>query len=100
MQIQHIPIAAASSGVNAIKAAVTGKVYRVLALCLSASGSVNAKWQSASTDKTGLYYLVANNLVTLPYNQEGWLETVAGEALNLNLSGAVAVGGHVTIEII
>lgn len=31
---------------------------------------------------------------------EYWFETAAGEALNLNLSGSVAVGGHVKVRIV
>ena len=89
------PIAASSSGANSIVAAVAAKKIRVLAVWLSAAGSVNAKWQSATTptDKTGLAYLAANIGHVLPYNPHGWFETLAGEALSLNLSAAIAVGG-------
>jgi hypothetical protein len=87
-------IAASSSGANAIVTAVTGKKIRVLAYNFMASGAVNAKWQSASTDKSGLKYLAANTGIVAGYNKVGWLETASDEALNLNLSGAVAVGGE------
>lgn len=88
-------ISAATSGNNTIVAAVAGKKIRVLAMSLSFSGTVNAKFQSGAsgTDKTGLFYGVANTQVVLPYNKLGWFETAAGALLNLNLSGAVAVGG-------
>lgn len=89
-------VAAATSGANEIVAAVSSKKIRVLAVRLSAAGTVNTKWQSASTDKTGLNYFVANSYATLGYNPLGWLETASGEALNLNLSAAVAVGGMIT----
>jgi hypothetical protein len=76
-------------------AAVTGKKIRVLAMALVANGAVNAKLQSGAggTDITGLFYLAANGGFVLPYNKVGWCETVASALLNLNLSGAVAVGG-------
>lgn len=96
---QTVAIAASSSGNNEIVAAQTGKVIRVLGYVLSSSGTVNAKWRTANTDKTGLIYMVANNQVqvALPSQPDDfWFETVAGEALNLNLSGAVAVGGHLS----
>jgi hypothetical protein len=91
-------IAAASSGNNTLVAAVSDKKLRVLALTLSASAAVNAKFQSAAggTDLTGLYYLAANGGVVLPYNKLGWFETAASALLNLNLSAAVAVGGCLT----
>lgn len=96
----YAPIAAASSGANAIVAAVAGRRIRVVGFLLSFSGTVNAKWQSASTDLSGLYYGVANTVVEgAPFpeqigGQSGHFETAQGAALNLNLSGAVAVGGH------
>lgn len=91
-------IAASSSGNNTLVAAVTGKKIRVLALYLVANGDVNAKFQSAAsgTDLTGLAYLVANAGFVLPFNPLGWFETTAAALLNLNLSGAVAVGGALT----
>jgi hypothetical protein len=91
-------IVASSSGATTIVAAVTSKKIRVVALKLIANAAVNAKWQShvTPTDKTGLSYLAANGGEVLPYNPVGWFETVSGEALDINLSGAVAVGGHLT----
>jgi hypothetical protein len=40
-------------------------------------------------------YFGANGGVAAAYCPVGHFETAAGEALNINLSGAVAVGGHV-----
>lgn len=92
---KFVAIAASSSGNNTILAAVTGKHIRVLALYLVANGSVNAKWQSGAggTDLTGLAYLIANSGMVLPFNPVGWFQTAVNTLLNLNLSGAVAVGG-------
>jgi hypothetical protein len=46
---------------------------------------------------TGLsYFAAAGDGEVLSFNPVGWFETVAGEALDINLSGAVAVGGHLT----
>jgi hypothetical protein len=59
---------------------------------------VNAKFQSGAggTDLTGLYYLAANGGMVLPYNKLGWFETAVSALLNLNLSGAIPVGGCIT----
>jgi hypothetical protein len=91
-------ISESSSGDNEVVAAVTGpdKKIRVLSYVLMTNAAVNAKWRSASTDKSGLLYCGANGGAVAPFSPVGHFETVAGEALNLNLSGAVAVGGHVT----
>jgi hypothetical protein len=88
-------ISASSNGNNTIVGAVALKKIRVLSWSLMASGTVNAKWQSAAggTDKTGLYYFVANTGISASFCPVGYFETVAGELLNLNLSAGVAVGG-------
>jgi hypothetical protein len=89
-------IVASSSGVTNIIAAVGGKRIRVLALSLVANAAVNVKFQSHVTpsDLSGLYYLAANGGFILPYNPIGWFQTVSGEALDINLSAAVACGGN------
>lgn len=93
-EVKFAKITAASSGANEIVAAVTGKKIVVLSYHLSSAGTVNAKWQSASTDISGLLYTVANIGVPVAFSPVGHFATASGEALNLNLSGAVAVGGH------
>jgi len=93
---KYQPVSASGSGDNPIVSAVTGKKIRVLHYVVSASGSVNWKWKSgASTDLTGLSYGVANTNLSA-VSPAGLFETAAGQPLNLNLSAAVAVGGHVT----
>lgn len=90
-------IAASTSGNNTLVAAVTAKKIRVLAYNLIGNGAVNAKFQSGAsgTDLTGLKYIAAaGGGICAPFNPVGWFETGAGVLLNLNLSGAVAVGGE------
>ena len=91
-------IVASSSGATQIVAAVSSKKIRVLALQVIANAAVNVKWQShvTPTDKTGLAYLAGNGGYVLPFNPAGWFETISGEALDINLSGNVAVGGSLT----
>lgn len=88
-------ITASSSGATTIVSAVTSKKIRVLKWSLVANAAVNAKWQShvTPTDLTGLHYLAANGGIAEPFCPVGLFETVSGEALDINLSGAVAVGG-------
>lgn len=90
-------IAASSSGDNTLVAAVASQRIYVVGLFLSVNGAVNVKLKSASTDLTGLFYgQTAGNGIVLPHAGDRgayWARTAVNEALNLNLSGAVAVGG-------
>jgi hypothetical protein len=94
------PISAAASGDNAVVAAVTGKKVRVRGFSLynGVATAQNAKWRSGTTDITGLLYgAAAVGLIgqgQAPTN-DFLFETVAGQALNLNLSAATATGGWV-----
>lgn len=93
---KYATISESSSGDNEVVAGVTSKKIRVLSYVVMASAAVNVKWRSNATDKSGLLYCAANGGAVAPFSPVGHLETAAGEPLNLNLSGAVAVGGHVT----
>lgn len=90
-------IAASSSGNNTLVSAVTSKKIRVLAYNFTAAGAVNAKFQDGAggTDLTGLTYCDAAGAGKVAgFNPVGWFETSSNTLLNLNLSGAVAVGGE------
>jgi len=91
-------IAAASSGANNLVVALAGKKVRVLAYVVIANAAVNAKFQSDAAgtpvDLTGLHYFAQNSGVCCNFNEVGWFETGIGKTLDLNLSGAVAVGGE------
>lgn len=91
-------VAVSTSGNNGLSISAVSKKIRVLAANVTASAAVNFKWRSATAgDLTGLTYCdAAGTGVVLPYNPVGWFETTAGEDLQINLSGAVAVGGHIT----
>lgn len=95
-------VAVSSANTNEIVAAQPGRKIQMLGYVLMAASAVNVKWQSASTDKTGLLYPAANGGAVAPIapGHHFWFETAAGEALNLHLSGAVAVGGHVKVRIV
>lgn len=96
---RYATVATSASGATTIVATPTaGQTIRVVAINLVANGAVNVKWQShvTPTDLTGLAYLAANGGYILPYNPAGWFEANISEALDINLSGAVAVGGSIT----
>jgi len=77
---------------TAIVAAVSGAKIRVVAVHAVAGGAVTLSLKSASTKITADKALAANGGMVLPMNEYGWCETVAGEALNIGLGGAVSVG--------
>lgn len=100
---QFAAIAAASSGDNTLVAAVAGKKIRVLGFFMVAAvGTVTARFESAAGGAalTGQMPLAANTTVGPGYNPLGWFETVAGQLLNLELSGATAVAGAVTYVLV
>jgi hypothetical protein len=93
-------ISASAGGNTPVVAAVSGKKIRVLRWSVSANGAVNAKFQRGTTDVTGLYYLAQYASIGGGYCPVGHFETAVTEALNINLSANVAVGGVITyIEI-
>ena len=99
MRTYFAAINAASSGNNEIVAAVSGKKIKVVSYLIVAAGTVTATWKSASTALSGAIPLVANSgAAAAPDGEYGghWLETARGEALNLVLSGAIAVTGHIS----
>lgn len=84
-----------SSGDNQVVALVSGKKIRVLQWRVSANGSVNTKWRSATTDISGLSYLIQYASAGGSYSPVGRFETASGAALNINLSAAVSVSGEI-----
>lgn len=100
MYFAKIDIAATAD----VVAAVAGRRIRVLAGLLVAAGSVTATWKSGSTGLTGAMSMVvgvplpmapSNSMDTVPH-----LQTAAGEALNLTLSGAVQVSGYLVYDLV
>ena len=97
LTVKTADIVASSLGATEVVAAVAGKKIRVLGFHYTVNAAVNVKFQSATTDITGLGYHGAQGEGMARDAGFGFLfETAAGAALNINLSGAVAVGGHLT----
>lgn len=95
--IKFAPINATLSGDNTLVALVASTIIRLVSITLSASGQVNAKFKSgAGTDISGLLYFDTRGGLVNPEASRGLLQTAAGEALVLNLSSAVTVGGFLS----
>lgn len=100
--MKYAVVNASASGSNTVVAAVANKRIRVLSYVVIAAGDVTATWQSASNALSGPMALAANGGAApsagqaVPAGLIGQFETNHGEALNMNLSAAVAVGGHLT----
>jgi hypothetical protein len=84
--------ATASGNTEVVAAQGTGIKIRVIALYHVSLTAVTVKFQSATTSKSPGVPAAANGGLVLPRNDHGWFETAANEALNVNLSAAVATG--------
>lgn len=96
---KFLSIIASDEGATTIVPAVADKSILVLKITVSVNADVNVKFQSkpagAASDLTGLFYCGAKGGIGLTYCKQGHFKTVSGESLDINLSGAVAVGGVV-----
>lgn len=93
----------ATSGDNTLVAAVTGKKIRVLSLLAIMTGTaVTIRFESAAggTALTGQMQPAAGGGFCLPHNPYGWFETISGELLNMELSGAQSVDGVLTYVLV
>jgi hypothetical protein len=90
----HVNLGATPSslGATALIAAVAGTKYRVLSAAVVTTAANSVKFQSAANDLTGLFPLGANGGLVLPFNEHGWFESNANEALNINMSAASSTG--------
>jgi hypothetical protein len=92
--VNYATINATGSGDTQIVPAITDKRIRVIAFCIVASGAVNVKFRSGTTDITGPMSLVSGGGVAHAYDG-GLFETAVNQPLNINLSAAQQVGGYI-----
>lgn len=91
--VQYAFLDTSTGGDNSLVAAAGASTkIRVLAAVISSGGAVNVRFRSATNSISNLFTCATNTVVQLPYNPHGWFQTNANEALNFNLSGAVACG--------
>lgn len=95
---KYTPVNVSSSGDSELVAAVPGKRLKLISGLAVSAGTVSIKFKSASTDLTGAMPLIANSGFVIPEATAGWIVTAQGEALNINLSGAVQVSGMIVYE--
>lgn len=90
-------ISASSSGDTTVVAAVPGKRIRVIVLGFLCNDPVVVTWKSgASGAISGPESYGDNGGIQTPYIPPGIMQTAEGDALIINLSSAVDVGGKLT----
>lgn len=79
--------------------AVAGQTVKVKAMHLHCLGTCEVSIQSGSTVRAA-YPLIAQDQITLPMIEgaDRYFETVAGEALNIDLAQAIRVTGFLVFE--
>lgn len=100
---KHAAISASSSGDNTIVAAVTGKKIRVLSYVLIADSNVDVRFEdgasgTALTGQMEVGTATDSGGLVVGHSPVGHFETSASTLLNLELSGAVQVSGHLVYE--
>lgn len=83
-----------------VAAAGAGIMIRVLSIVvINGATSNSVKFQSGTTDITCLFAYAGNGGMVLDHNKAGHFQTAANEALNINLSGASAVGYQLNYQL-
>lgn len=77
---------------TAVVAAVPNHKIVVHAVFTVAASANSVLFKSGPTAITGTSALAANGGLVLPFNENGWFKTGAGEPLNFTTSAAVATG--------
>jgi hypothetical protein len=94
-------IAVSSSGDNTVVAAVPNRRIRVIRWGVVCAAAVAITWKSSTAGAiSGARSFAANGGLESTYCPEGLFQTAIGEALVLNLSSAVAVGGDLTYIVV
>ena len=93
----------ATSGVNELIAAPTDGYIVIDHINILPTSAVTVQFRSGSTDIAGPYPLDAKQPITLEnacHKNEGIMRCARNEAFNMNLSGAVQVGGYVDFRVV
>ncbi len=94
----QIPVSENAIADNEVVAAVTDKMIAVISYVLNASGGLNTfTWKSAANIKGGPFSLGADETAGAVGRRDvPQIVTNGGEALNLALTAATVVSGHIT----
>ncbi len=102
--VQYKAVTASASGATTLVAAPTVATQQIVVLDITVTHSAAVNWnlQSHTTTgvATGLMYGTAGPPMTLGDSVNGIFATVPGEALDINLSSAIAVGGCLTYVVL
>lgn len=105
--MKYAVISASAAGDTTVIAGVAGKKIRVLDYIVTSNGGVDIQWQSTDgTNLSGVMYMGLHGWLSAvggyqtPAGMFGLFEVPADEGLVINLSAAVAVGGHLTYQFI
>lgn len=98
-RIQRLPVSVAASGINQLTPATANANTRVFGGLLSAAADVTISFYSGANLITGPMQILKGVPLVIPFAPAPWLQTNSNEALNLNLSGAVQVGGSLLYEL-
>ncbi len=97
VEVKFASVDVASASDNEIVAAVASKSVRVLSYVLVASGGANTlTWKSATAGNISGGMGVADTGGISANSETGLFATTAGEALELTLSAATSVDGHIS----
>ena len=103
----YAKIDASTTGDHTVVAAPAAwQKIRVQGYALIAAGEVAVTWKSGATEISGAMPIAANGGLapsagsSSAIGPDGVLQCAGGEALVLNLSAPVAVGGHLRFELV
>ena len=89
---------------NAVVAAVAGRKIKVLAMKLwnnaATANTATVKSNAAAISAPYTMQAAMHGSIDFPYNEAGWFLTNLGEALNLALTAATAVGATVVYTLV
>lgn len=91
---------ASSIGATEVIAAVGSGSIRVVGIAFVSTATNTVKFQSGTTDISATFPLGANGGVVLSFNEHGWFQTNAGEALNINMTAATATAIQVSYIVV
>lgn len=94
----QIAISASASGDTVLVSPAANRKVKVTSYTLVAAAGVVVKFTDETGDLTGAMPMSSNGSIVGGYNPEGHFVTRLGEDLEINLSLAVAVAGHMTYE--
>ena len=89
----YAAINAATGATRTLVAASAGKKIRVLSMHFYVIGAVTATFKTGSTAISGAVIHAGNQWITYDFSPVGHMETVAGDALDVLLSGGTSIQG-------